>query len=778
MFLGLFQRMVACFSMMSLVASPTVAMGQTAPQAAAASAPATKPAPAPDATVDAGWPRRIVKNGINLVYYQPQVDSWDNYRLVKARMAFSLTPSGKSQVLGVVSVEAGTTVDQSSRTVYLHDLKYTSVRFSSVSSEGQAQLEKDFRATAPADGEPISLDRLIADVDKGKEQVSAPTLKNDPPQIFYSVSPAILLLVQGTPVLSPIEKTDLQFVVNTNWDLFFEKSKGDYFLLAENQWLTSKNPAGPWTATKTLPKDMAKLPAGQNFDDVKRYVPAPATAVAAPHVFYSQQPAELLLLRGAPVYTRVAGTRLLYVSNTDNDIFLNDASKQFYILLSGRWFSSSSMQGPWTYASANLPTDFTKIPESSAKARVLSSVPGTVEASDAVLLAQVPTTVVVNRAEAEAKAKVTYDGSPKFSPIEKTKLEYATNTQDKVIKDGDIYYLCFQGVWFMSSAPNGPWKTVSSVPQEIYSIPSSSPVYNVTYVTQTNATATTVESSTTAGYFGMFIVGAAVGAAIVYGSGWYYPPYVYWGPGAFYPVYRPWPATYGAGVVYNPWNGGWAAGRGVYGPYGAAGSSAWYNPATGRYGRSASVQGWYGGRTVASAYNPWTGGYGATSQGHNAYAQWGSSVATRNDNTIQTGHVTTANGTIAGYRTSNGQHGTVYHGDNGTVVHGANNSVYAGNDGNVYRHDANGGWSQYSNGNWNTVDTSAAKQKVDANHPNASTARQNGAGKTLSGATKAGSGINSGTLQGLDRSNSARERGQRESGRFQNFRRGGGRFRR
>jgi hypothetical protein len=46
------------------------------------------------------------KNGINLVYYQPQVDSWDNYRLVKARMAFSLTPSGKSQVLGVVSVEA------------------------------------------------------------------------------------------------------------------------------------------------------------------------------------------------------------------------------------------------------------------------------------------------------------------------------------------------------------------------------------------------------------------------------------------------------------------------------------------------------------------------------------------------------------------------------------------------------------------------------------------------------------------------------------------------
>lgn len=45
--------------------------------------------------------------------------------------------------------------------------------------------------------------------------------------------------------------------------------------------------------------------------------------------------------------------------------------------------------------------------------------------------------------------------------------------------------------------------------------------------------------------------------------------------------------TYGVGAVYSPWYGGYAVGRSAYGPYGAAGSSAWYNPATGRYGRSA-----------------------------------------------------------------------------------------------------------------------------------------------------------------------------------------------
>jgi hypothetical protein len=193
------------------------------------------------------------------------------------------------------------------------------------------------------------------------------------------------------------------------------------------------------------------------------------------------------------------------------------------------------------------------------------------------------------------------------------------------------------------------------------------------------------------------------------------------------------------------------------------------------------VQGWYGGRTVAQSYNPWTGGYGATSQAHNAYAQWGSSVATRNGNWARTGHVSTANGTAVGYRTSTGQHGTAYSGRNGTVVHGGNNSVYAGNDGNVYRKDANGGWSKYNNGNWNTVDTTAARQQaqqnVQNNHPNAQQNAQNYQVNHPNGRSNAPS-VSSGTLQGLDRSANARSRGQMQTGRFQNLHRGGGMRRR
>ncbi len=578
-------------------------------------------------TQDVGWPRKVSDDKGTLVYYQPQVDKWDNYKKMTGRVAFSLTPIGKQEVLGVDSFTSDTKTDKGARTTYLHKIDYTDVRFPSLDSKSADAMKKLFLDLIPKNSETFSVDRIMADLNnKGKVQAQTVQTKNDPPKIFYSTTPAILLIVDGDPVLSPIDKTDIQFMVNTNWDLFFEKSTKNYFLLVNDVWLTAANLQGPWKQTQTLPKDMSALPAGQNFDDVKQQIP-PHAATDVPAAFYSNVPAELILTEGTPVYTKISGTELLYISNSDDDVFVDEAQDQIYVLLSGRWFRSKSFNGPWTYAGNDLPADFAKIPEDSPKGSVLASVPGTVQASDAVMLAQIPTTVVVNRAEAEAKAKVTYDGDPKFSPIQGTTMEYATNTQDKVIKIGDLYYLCFQAVWFMSTSPNGPWKTADSIPKEIYTIPPSSPVYNVTYVTQTDPTSTTVECSSTSGYLGAFIIGATVGVmigtAVVYGTGWYYPPYVYWGPGALYPVYHPWPCTYGVGAVYNPWTGGFAAGRRAYGPYGAAGTAAWYNPATGRYGRSASVQGWYGGRTAANTYNPWTGAYGHTSQGHNPYAQWG-----------------------------------------------------------------------------------------------------------------------------------------------------------
>jgi hypothetical protein len=661
-------------------------------------------------TSDIGWPRQVSDIPGKLIYYQPQVEEWKDYKNLTALVAFSLTPKNGKEVMGVATLSCETLVDKESRMVYLRDVRIPDIRFPSLSADSSKLMGDVFRKLMPTESEPIALDRLMADIKESKKDEKGVDVVNDPPPIFYSNSPAILLMVEGEPVLSPIEKLDVEFVVNTNWDLFYDKKKKDYFLLTNTGWLQASELKGPWNPTQTLPKDMSKLPSGEHFDDVKKMIPPPPASKSHPTVFYTKVPSELILIQGPPVYTKINGTHLLYIANSDNNIFLDNISSLFYVLFSGRWFSAKSFEGPWKYAGNDLPGDFAKIPKNSPRASVLSSVPGTTEATDAVLLAQIPQTAIVNKAEVEAKVNVVYDGDPKFADIEKTSMKYATNTAEKVIQVGDLYYLCFQGVWFMSAKPQGPWKTADSVPQEIYTIPSSSPVYNVTYVTQTNATETTVESSTSAGYYGMFAIGMTVGVCLAYGSGYYYPPYMYYGPIYPYPIYRPYPCAYGAGFAYNPYTGGYVGGRVAYGPYGAARTTAWYNPSTGRYGRSATVQTPYGGRTAASAYNPYTGGYASTRQGHNAYAQWGTSVASRGNQWVQTGHVTTGNGTTGGYRTSNGQSGIYHKGDNGTAIK-TKNGVYAGQDGNVYKKNENGGWSQYNNGGWNQVDRGKATQQ-------------------------------------------------------------------
>src|SRR5213078_3064943 len=310
-------------------------------------------------------------------------------------------------------------------------------------------------------------------------------------------------------------------------------------------WLTASSLQGQWSPIKKLPPDMSKVAQEKQWSALKKVIPPPAkSGGVTPAVFYSDKPAEVILFDGQPVYAQIPDTQLTYATNTDSVVFVFTPTQQFYYLTAGRWFSASDLQGPWTYATPDLPPDFAKIPTSSPASAILASVPGTDEAKDAVLLAKVPTTMIVKPAEAQAKVKVEYGGDPKFEPIKGTSMAYATNTQDKVIKVGDVYYLCLQGVWFMSPNPHGPWTTCTSVPQEIYTIPPSSPVYNVTYVTQSTNPDVTVQASYTSGYLGAFVLGAATGAILADGSGYWGQPYCYGG------YYYPYPATY-CGAYYG-----------------------------------------------------------------------------------------------------------------------------------------------------------------------------------------------------------------------------------
>ncbi len=725
---------------------------------------------------DQGWPRKHVLAGGTLVSYQPQVDDWQNFTDITWRQAFQLTPAGGKQVMGAATMSGTTNVDNDTHTVVIYGIQVLNTYFPDLDPATSAKMETLLRTFIPPVFN-ISLERIVSYVPK-PQSVKTVELKNDPPFIFVNYSPAILLSLDGEPVRADISEAKLKFVVNTTWPLFFEPSQSQYYLLVGNLWLTAGDLHGPWSQTMKLPKEFKKIPNSGKFAEVTKAVPPPQVSKPIiPQVFYSTVPAEVILFDGQPTYTPIPGTRLMYADNTSSPVFLYTPAQTFYYLAAGRWFSASNLAGPWTFATPNLPSDFANIPLSSPASAVLASVPGTSEAKDAVLMAQIPTTMILKPTTAAAQAKVDYSGAPKFAPIEGTTLQYATNTPDKVIQVGDVYYLCLQGVWFMSTTPTGPWTTASSVPQVIYTIPPSSPVYNVTYVTQTTTSDGNIQASYTSGYMGGFITGMAVGAIVCSGSGYYYPPYIGY-PAYGYPVYHPYPTAYGATPYYTN-HGAYGYSQTAYGAYGSATRAAQYNPYTGTYARGASTSTAYGKQSVGQAYNPYTGTYGATHQGSSPTAQWGQSYVSQGNKSAYTQHYSTANGTVASAQGSQGgkAYGTSSAFGNTAVGKTSSGDVYAGHDGNVYQNSGSG-WQKYNNSSnsWSSVNSQQAQQQAHQDSQNYQQQHPQSQANTQQREQSMNQSHSYGgqSTQSLDSERQSRQSGATQSQHYENYQRSGG----
>ncbi len=485
------RSVVAVLTAFELLLSPLapLAAAQTASPPAtppASTAPTVVPATGPDG----GWPRDLgAPDGGEIRIFQPQIASWDGQRRMVAYAAVAYSAKGATKpAIGTIKMEADTSVAVGDRLVNFTDFKMTETNFPNVPNDQLrgvvSQISGQFSKAVPEGDMVIGLDRVLARLDKSQIiPRNIESVKADPPTIFYSTSPAVLMNIDGDPIWSPIMNNDLKFAVNTNWDLFQDTPTNALYLRYNNSWLTATDAKGPWKPVSKVPDSFSKLPADDNWKDVKAAIPPRSLKSAeVPKVFVSTTPAEMILLEGAPSYLLVSGTPLLWVNNTESDVFRLGKNGTVYFLVSGRWFSAPDFTGPWTFATQMLPEDFKKIPLSHPRSNVLASIPGTDQAAEAVLLAQIPQTARVSKKDVKAP-EVQYAGDPKFEPIEKTTVSRAVNTDKDIIKVGDLYYMCFEGVWFMSRSPNGPWSVTGSVPKEIYAIPASSPTYNVTHVT-------------------------------------------------------------------------------------------------------------------------------------------------------------------------------------------------------------------------------------------------------------------------------------------------------
>ena len=204
------------------------------------------------------WPREhTYLDGSKLVLYQPQIESWEDYEHLEGRMALAFEPAGAEKpALGAFEVDSET--DLESRQVRLTNLRLLDGRFPSLDPLQSEDLRTKVEAEFPEETV-TELDRILAGLERSKVHSEEVDVREDPPRIFSSEEPAILVILDGEPILSPIEGNDLQFAVNTNWDLFFYPDTKTYYLRNEETWLKGTTLGGTWSPAGKLPRSFKKL---------------------------------------------------------------------------------------------------------------------------------------------------------------------------------------------------------------------------------------------------------------------------------------------------------------------------------------------------------------------------------------------------------------------------------------------------------------------------------------------------------------------------------------
>ncbi len=516
------------------------------------------------------WPKVInANNGSKITIYQPTPEKFQN-NILNARAAISVQAKGSSDlVFGAVWCTAKMNTDRETRMVELESIKIDNVKFPDITDTVQINKLKTLLETEiPKWKLQVSLDALIATIEQENPQKSD-DISNTPPKIVYTDKLTTLVLIDGEPKLEMDENMKMKKVLNTPFLILEDGST--YYLYGGKYWYKSSAIKEGWTTTDKLPQSIAAIDKqikekSKEAAEASKSADAPKTP---PAIFVTTEPMELIQTDGQANMKNIDSTNLLYIANTSDNIFMDITSQMYFTLLSGRWYQSKSLQGPWSYIAAEkLPADFAKIPEGSEKDVVLASVPGTAAAKEAVMDAQIPQTAKVDRKTATCTVK--YDGEPKFEAIEGTGLAVAKNTSSTVLKSGNKYYCVENGIWFVATAPTGPWTVSDDRPKDVESIPASSEVYNVKYVYIYETTPQYVYVGYTPGYMGCYVYGPTV----VYGTGYYYSPW-------YGPYYYPHPVTYGFSFSYNPYYG-WSMGVGF--SYGCFSYHAVYRPPYGYYG--------------------------------------------------------------------------------------------------------------------------------------------------------------------------------------------------
>ena len=629
------------------------------------------------------WPKQIELDEFTITIYSPEPENFQN-NILDARAAFSIYDGQHLPVFGAMWFSCRVQTNIKSNEVYFMDIQLVNANFPNANAENIEQLQKLIGEQAQFWQFNSNLKNFYSALDIiNVNNEYNEELQNNPPKIYYSKEPAVLVYIDGDPILANISGSELyQYVVNTPHFIVKSNSDNQYYLKGANWWYITSDLAGSWKVIETPPNHIRQLADKATELNVNSKSTNAGTSRKQPKLIVTKEPAELIQTLGEPEIKQIY-ENLFSITNSNDEIIFDSYSDYYFILISGRWYKTKKLErSTWSYvAPEKLPEVFRNIPPSSPFAHVRLSVSGTPESVSAALDNGIPQTAVVDRMK--TKILLEFDGEPQFDRIEGTSLAYGVNTGGSIIQDNDSnYFAVDQAIWFMSNNPNGPWKVADHYPVDVKKIPPSCPVFNMKFVDIYDYTDEIVYVGYTAGYMGAFLYHGVV----YYGTGYRYKSW-------FGDKYIPRPNTYGYGAKKK-----------------SSGSSNVQIYAAVGYGGPMMGMGYggYGRYGYGMGYGMGYGGYGMYNQmAYNQFYYQGQTVAVDHDIVEEKpiDLVNIYNNRVEGIiRTETAQRNDpmkpiILKGNNVTPNH-----LYADENGNLYRLDKQGNWYEQSGSEWKNVD--------------------------------------------------------------------------
>ena len=187
---------------------------------------------------DVRYPREISNPQGRIIVHAPQIKNWMGFELLNGVTAIEVTlPDMDKAAFGTVEFSGNTITELEQHTVTFYSLQINTVKFSGADKAKAVELEKFVRSAMDRTKLTLPLEVMLQYLDEGILPEEGPKgLSNKPPVIFYATTDSRLLMLDGKPILAPITQTDLQFVVNTNWDLFYVDSRATWYLRDNKRW--------------------------------------------------------------------------------------------------------------------------------------------------------------------------------------------------------------------------------------------------------------------------------------------------------------------------------------------------------------------------------------------------------------------------------------------------------------------------------------------------------------------------------------------------------------